>query len=118
MGVANVQLPYMAISLIVFIASGFIVSKFGSQNLTMAGIIISTIGFVLLFMLDSTEFLITISLPIIATGLTLSQIGSTNMILLSAPKQSDFIISIGPLKKTPCPANYSSTWHAGSNNIT
>jgi MFS family permease len=89
LSIANVQLPYMVISLIVSIASGFIVSKFGNQNPTIAGTIISTIGFLFLFILHSTESLITISLAIIATGLSLTQIGSINMILVSTPKQSN-----------------------------
>ena len=89
LSIANVQLPYMVISLIVSIASGFIVSRFGNQNPTIAGTIISTAGFLFLFFLHSTEFLITISLAIIATGLSLTQIGSINMILVSTPKQSN-----------------------------
>jgi MFS family permease len=89
LSIANVQLPYMVISLIVSIASGFIVSKFGNQYPTIAGTIISTAGFLFLFILHSTEFLITISLAIIATGLSLTQIGSINMILVSTPKQSN-----------------------------
>jgi MFS family permease len=72
LSIANVQLPYMIISLIVSIASGFIVSKFGNQNPTVAGTIISTAGFLLLFILHSREFLITISLAVIATGLSLT----------------------------------------------
>jgi fucose permease len=56
---------------------------------TIAGTIISTAGFLFLFILHSTEFLITISLAIIATGLSLTQIGSINMILVSTPKQSN-----------------------------
>ena len=71
----------------VSIASGFIVSKFGNQNPTVAGTIISTAGFLFLFILHSTEFLITTSLAIIATGLSLTQIGSINMILVTTPKQ-------------------------------
>jgi MFS family permease len=89
LSIANVQLPYMVISLIVSIASGFIVSKFGNLNPTIAGTIISTAGFFSLFILHSTEFLISISLAIIATGLSLTQIGSINMILVSTPKQSN-----------------------------
>jgi len=57
---------------LVSIASGFIVSKFGNQNPTVAGTIISTAGFLLLFILHSREFLITISLAVIATGLSLT----------------------------------------------
>ncbi|HZE78060.1 MAG TPA: MFS transporter [Nitrososphaeraceae archaeon] len=89
--IANIQLPYMAISLIVAIASGFIVSRFGNLKPTLSGIIISIIGFVLLFVSHSTEFLITISLAILATGLSLTQIGSINIVLVSTPKQSNGI---------------------------
>lgn len=89
LSIANVQLPYMVISLIVSIASGFIVSKFGNQSPTISGIIISIAGFFLLFVLHSTEFLITTSLAVIATGLSLTQIGSINIILVNTPKQSN-----------------------------
>ena len=65
--IANVQLPYMAVSLIVSIASGFIVSKFGNQMPTVLGIIVSIVGFFLVFVLHSTEFLITISLAAIGS---------------------------------------------------
>jgi MFS family permease len=87
--IANVQLPYMAVSLIVSIASGFIVSKFGNQIPTVLGIIVSIVGFFLVFVLHSTEFLITISLAIIAAGLSLTQIGSINIVLVNTPKQSN-----------------------------
>ena len=89
LSIANVQLPYMAVSLIVSIASGFIVSKFGNQIPTVLGIIVSIAGFFLIFLLHSTEFLITISLAVIATGLSLTQIGSINIILVNTPKQSN-----------------------------
>jgi MFS family permease len=89
LSIANVQLPYMAVSLIVSIASGFIVSKFGNQLPTILGIILSVAGFFLLFLSHSTEFLITISLAVIAAGLSLTQIGSINIILVNTPKQSN-----------------------------
>ncbi|MGB6594903.1 MAG: hypothetical protein WBE68_25660, partial [Candidatus Nitrosopolaris sp.] len=44
LSIANVQLPYMVVSLIVSIASGFIVSKFGNQLPTVLGIILSLAG--------------------------------------------------------------------------
>jgi MFS family permease len=91
LSITNIQLPYMAISLIVAIASGFIVSRFGNLKPTLSGIIISIVGFVLLFVSHSTEFLITISLAILATGLSLTQIGSINIVLVSTPKQSNGI---------------------------
>jgi MFS family permease len=89
LSIANVQLPYMAVSLIVSIASGFIVSKFGNQLPTVLGIILSVAGFFLLFVSYSTEFLIRIFLAVIAAGLSLTQIGSINIILVNTPKQSN-----------------------------
>jgi MFS family permease len=89
LSIANVQLPYMVVSLVVSIASGFIVSKFGNQRPTISGIIISIAGFLSMFFFHSTEVLITINLAIIATGLSLTQIGSINIILVNTPKQSN-----------------------------
>ncbi len=89
LSIANVQLPYMAVSLIVSIASGFIVSKFGNQLPTVLGIVLSIAGFFLIFMSHSTEFLIKISLAVIAAGLSLTQIGSINIVLVNTPKQSN-----------------------------
>jgi len=89
LSIANVQLPYMVVSLVVSIASGFIVSKFGNQRPTVFGIIISIAGFLLMFLFHSTEILISINLAIIATGLSLTQIGSINIVLVNTPKQSN-----------------------------
>jgi MFS family permease len=86
---SNNPTPYMAVSLIVSIASGFIVSKFGNQLPTVLGIILSIAGFFLVFLSHSTEFLITISLSVVAAGLSLTQIGTINIILVNTPKQSN-----------------------------
>lgn len=43
LSIANIQLPNMIISLIVAIASGFIVSRFGNLKPTLSGIIISLV---------------------------------------------------------------------------
>jgi MFS family permease len=87
--IARIQLPYMIISLIVAIASGLIVSKFGNLRPTLIGIMISLVGFVFLFIIHTTEFSITISLAMLATGLSLTQIGAINIVLVSTPKQSN-----------------------------
>ena len=85
--IANVQLPYMIISLIFSVASGFLVSKFGNLRPTTLGTMITTIGFFVLFMFHSTEASITAVLVIVAIGLALMQIGSVNVVLTSTPKQ-------------------------------
>jgi hypothetical protein len=43
--IAQVQLPYMIVSLIFSVASGFVVSKFGNPKPTTIGTIITSVGF-------------------------------------------------------------------------
>ncbi|HET9806126.1 MAG TPA: MFS transporter [Nitrososphaeraceae archaeon] len=84
---ANVQLPFMLISLIISILSGFLISKFGNIKPTVIGSIISVIGFSSLFMYHSTEFEIIINLSIIAVGLSLAEVAGFNITLVSvSPK--------------------------------
>jgi len=85
--IANVQLPYMIVSLIFSIASGFMVSRFGNLRPTTVGTIITTIGFFILFIFHSTEASIAAVLVLIAVGLALMQIGSVNVVLTSTPKR-------------------------------
>jgi MFS family permease len=85
--IANVQLPYMIISLIFSVASGFVVSKFGNLRPTTIGTIVTSIGFFVLFMFHSTEASIAAVLVLVAVGLALMQIGSVNVVLTSTPKQ-------------------------------
>ena len=89
-GIAQVQLPYMIVSLIFSVASGFIVSKFGNVKPTTIGTIITSVGFFILFMFHSTEASIAAALILVAIGLALMKIGSVNVLLTSTstPKQS------------------------------
>ena len=82
-----VQLPYMIVSLIFSVASGFVVSKFGNLKPTTIGTIITSVGFFILFMFHSTEASIATVLILVAIGLALMQIGSVNVVLTSNPKQ-------------------------------
>ena len=84
--IANVQIPYLAISLIFSVTSGFLVSKFGNLRPTTLGTIVTTIGFFVLFLFHSTEASITAVLMLIAVGLALMQIGSVNVVLTSTPR--------------------------------
>ena len=77
----------MIISLIFSVASGFVVSKFGNLKPTTIGIIVTTIGFFILFIFNSTEASIATILIVVAVGLALMQIGSVNVVLTSTPKQ-------------------------------
>jgi MFS family permease len=85
--IATVQLPYMIVSLIFSVASGFLVSRFGNLGPTTVGTIVTTVGFFILFMYHFTEASIATVLVIVAVGLALMQIGSVNVVLTSAPKQ-------------------------------
>lgn len=85
--IANIQLPYMIVSLIFSVASGFMVSRFGNLGPTTVGTIITTMGFFILFIFHSTEASIAAVLVLIAIGLALMQIGSVNVVLTSTPKR-------------------------------
>jgi MFS family permease len=87
LGIANVQIPYTAVSLIFSVTSGFVVSKFGNLRPTILGTIVTTIGFFVLFLFHSTEASITAVLMLIAVGLALMQIGSVNVVLSSTPRR-------------------------------
>jgi fucose permease len=84
---ANVQLPFMLLSLIISVLSGFLISRFGNIKPTIIGSIISVVGFSSLFIYHSTEFEIIINLSIIAVGLSLAEVGGFNITLVSvSPK--------------------------------
>jgi MFS family permease len=83
----NVQLPFMLLSLIISVLSGFLISRFGNIKPTIIGSIISVIGFSSLFIYHSTEFDIIVNLSIIAVGLSLAEVGGFNITLVSvSPK--------------------------------
>ena len=85
--IAQVQLPYMIVSLVFSVASGFVVSKFRNLKPTTIGTIATSIGFFVLFMFHSTEASIATVLILVAIGLALMQIGSVNVVLTSTPKE-------------------------------
>ena len=83
----KVQLPFAIILLIFGPTSGFIISKLGSLKPIIAGTIITAIGFFSLLILHSTEFLVSVNLAILSTGLSLTSVGAMNVIILSTPRQ-------------------------------
>ena len=91
---SNVQLPFAIVLLIFGPTSGFIVSKLGSKKPIILGSIISTIGFVSLYLYHSTEFLVSTDLAILSTGLSLTNVGAMNVIMLTTPRQ-DIGVSLG-----------------------
>ncbi|NOJ30425.1 MAG: MFS transporter [Nitrososphaeraceae archaeon] len=79
---ANIQLPFMIISLIVSIISGFLISKLGNVKPTIYGGIISTIGFFGLLVYHSSLLSIGFNLAVIAVGLSLIEVGAFNITLV------------------------------------
>jgi MFS family permease len=84
---AMVQLPFMLVFLIFAPASGFIVSKMGNLKPTIAGTFVMTIGFFMLFMFHSTEFLVSITLAVVAIGISAIQVGAFNITMEYTPRQ-------------------------------
>jgi MFS family permease len=88
MTTANVQLPFALVLLIFGPTSGFIISRLGSTKPIIAGSIISTVGFACLYMYHSTEVLVSVNLAILSTGLSLTNVGAMNIVMLASPKQN------------------------------
>ena len=84
---AMVQLPFMVVFLIFAPSSGFIVSKMGNLKPTIAGAMIMTVGFFILFMFHSTEFIVAMNLAIVAAGISLMQVGAFNITMEYTPRQ-------------------------------
>jgi MFS family permease len=84
---ANIQLPFMIVFLVFAPSSGFIISKLGNVKPTTVGSIISIIGFFSLLIYHSTDLSVATTLAIIATGLSLTQVGGFNIILEHTPRQ-------------------------------
>lgn len=87
LAVARVQLPFMIVFLVGTVTSGFILNKVKNTRLTLAGTVISTVGFLILFMYHSTEAMVTSGLTILAAGLSLSITGGFNVIIVSVPRE-------------------------------
>ena len=84
---ANVQIPFTLIILIVSVSAGFVIPKFGNAQLGLIGSMINSAGFFGLFMLHSSELLISANLAIIAVGITLTRVGIWNVTLEYAPRE-------------------------------
>lgn len=91
---SNVQLPFAIVLLIFGPTAGFIVSKLGSTKPIILGSIISTVGFLGLYLNHSTEFLVSTNLAILSTGLSLTNVGAMNVIMLTTPR-TDIGVSLG-----------------------
>ena len=83
---ANIQLPFMIVFLFFAPFSGFIISRLGHIKPTFIGSIIAAVGFFSIFILHSSSSMVAGTLAIIATGLSLIQVGAFNIVLESSPR--------------------------------
>lgn len=89
--IANVQLPFMIISLVVSAGGGFFLAKVGNLRLTILGTVICAIGFSSILAFHSTEFMISATLAIISVGLSFSIVGAFNIVLVLSPQKTEGI---------------------------
>ncbi len=95
---ANVQLPFMINFLVFASITPLIINKIGSVWPTVIGGIIGLSGAIGLFMFHSTEFMVSASLAIIASGLSLSMTATWNVVVSSSPKEFTGIsVGVGAL---------------------
>jgi len=95
---ANVQLPFM-ISFLVFASiTPFVINKIGTIKPAIIGGIVSLFGTIGLSVFNSTEFMVSVNLALIATGLSLTMTATWNMIVSSSPKEFTGIsVGVGAL---------------------
>jgi MFS family permease len=84
---ANVQLPFMIMFLIFASITPFIINRIGSIKPIIIGGIISLFGAIGLLTFHSTEFEVSTSLAIIASGLSLTITSTWNIVVSSSPKE-------------------------------
>jgi hypothetical protein len=95
---ANVQLPFMVMFLVFASVTPFIINRIGNVKPTIIGSIVSLIGGISLLMFHSTEFTVSSSLAIIASGLSLTITATWNMVVSSSPKEFTGIsVGVGAL---------------------
>ena len=84
----RVQLPFAIVLLIFGPTSGIIISKLGSLKPIIFGSALTTLGFAIILLFHSSEFLISTGLGILSAGLSLAAVGAMNVVLLSSPRES------------------------------
>jgi len=82
---ATIQLPFMIVFLVGNISAGFVLNKIGNKKLTLIGTVVGTVGFLSILLFHSSEIMVTVTLTLIAAGLSLAFIGGFNIILVSTP---------------------------------
>ncbi len=83
----KIQLPFAIVLLIFGPTSGFIISKLGSIKPIIFGSILTTAGFVIILLFNSSELWISAGLAILSAGLSLAAVGAMNVVILAVPRQ-------------------------------
>lgn len=95
---ANVQLPFMITFLVFASITPLIINRIGSVKPMIIGGIISLIGALGLTLFHSTEFALSTSLAIVASGLSLTMTATWNMVVSSSPREFTGIsVGVGAL---------------------
>jgi MFS family permease len=90
----QIQLPFSIVLLIFGPASGFIISKLGTVKPLIMGSVLTTLGFIGLFLFHSNVFYIAANLALLSAGLSFASVGAMNVIILAAPREYS-VVTIG-----------------------
>src|SRR5688572_2293747 len=90
----QIQLPFSIVLLIFGPASGFIISKLGTVKPLILGSVLTTFGFIGLFLFHSNIFYISANLALLSAGLSFASVGAMNVIILATPREYS-IVTIG-----------------------
>src|SRR5688572_10964970 len=90
----QIQLPFSIVLLIFGPASGFIISKLGTVKPLILGSVLTTFGFIGLFLFHSNILHISANLALLSAGLSFASVGAMNVIILATPREYS-IVTIG-----------------------
>jgi MFS family permease len=82
-----VQMPFALVLLILGPLTGFIITKIGQTTPLLVGTVAMSFGFSLLLFMRINEFYISIYLVVISIGLSLTNVSSTNIVMLQSSFQ-------------------------------
>jgi MFS family permease len=85
--VSYIQLPFAIVLLVFGPTSGLIVSKLGSVKPIIMGTAITATGFFGLVAFHQDWVAVAVNLAVLSTGLSLTNVGAMNVIILSTPSQ-------------------------------
>lgn len=95
---ANVQLPFMIGFLVFASITPFIINRIGGVRPIIIGGIVSLIGTLGLLGFHSTEFSVSVSLAVLASGLSLTMTAAWNLVVSKSPKEYTGIsVGVGAL---------------------